>query len=461
MRADAHRFLVVDDDPDIQQVLVDLLFSLGYTADAVGLGRDAIDRVRAAEYDLVLLDQALPDIPGADVLRQIKHISPNTEVIIVTGQSSLDSAIAAVRFDAFDYLEKPFGVGVLAEAVEKAIHRRRGRLEEHHRLEALVRQHELERVGDTPTRAASDRALWESVVRDCPDALVAAGTDRVIRLANDAAVRLIGLPASEMVGRPIESLIELGEYEDLVWGALDTRDSLTGFETFIVNRCTDRRIPVEINWSVLRDGDGMRIGALAVCRDVTVTRPLLHVMNEANQELQALAVSDPVTGLYNHRHFQAALRVEVERARRHNRSTSLLMIDVDLFKPINDTYGHAFGDEVLRELARAIEGELRATDVPCRYGGDEFAVVLPETDADEARRVAQRMLDTVRALPVRPPRGSEALRLSLSIGVATYPEDGETAGDLIASADSRLYLAKQSGRSQVAAETERPGSLAR
>ena len=110
---------------------------------------------------------------------------------------------------------------------------------------------------------------------------------------------------------------------------------------------------------------------------------------------------------------------------------------------------------------RAIEGELRATDVPCRYGGDEFAVVLPETDADEARRVAQRMLDTVRALPVRPPRGSEALRLSLSIGVATYPEDGETAGDLIASADSRLYLAKQSGRSQVAAETERPGSLAR
>jgi len=94
MRADPRRFLVVDDDPDIQQVLVDLLLSLGYAADAVGLGRDAIDRVRAVEYDLVLLDQALPDVPGADVLRQIKHMSPNTEVIIVTGQSSLDSAIA-------------------------------------------------------------------------------------------------------------------------------------------------------------------------------------------------------------------------------------------------------------------------------------------------------------------------------------------------------------------------------
>jgi len=165
--------------------------------------------------------------------------------------------------------------------------------------------------------------------------------------------------------------------------------------------------------------------------------------------------TDFLTGFYNRRYLQARLREEFARAQRMHQTLAFLMIDIDHFKQINDRFGHLAGDAVLREVARRIAGEMRTSDTGARFGGDEFAIVLPQGGVIDAERVARRVLDAVRTVPLQiTPQISEVV--SLSIGVAASGPAQEArdlaalADRLIAAADAALYRAKSAGRSQVA-----------
>ena len=162
------------------------------------------------------------------------------------------------------------------------------------------------------------------------------------------------------------------------------------------------------------------------------------------EDARKLADRDPLTGFYNHRFLHERLGEEVVRTQRARRPLSVLMLDLDDFKLVNDTFGHLFGDRVLTWTAELIRSTLRASDIPARYGGDEFAIILPETDADEARRAADRILEAFREHAfVGEQRGP--VPIGASIGVATFPADGRTATELIAAADAALYRVKRDG----------------
>ena len=178
-----------------------------------------------------------------------------------------------------------------------------------------------------------------------------------------------------------------------------------------------------------------------------------HELAEANARLAQLAVTDGLTGLYNHRHFHERLTLEVERSQRSGLPLSLLMLDVDHFKQFNDTYGHPSGDEVLRQLARVLGDTRRANDVVARYGGEEFAVILVDTPKFTAAKVAERVRERIydNDFSEAAPRAG---RLSVSIGVATFPDDGGDAEALVRSADTALYAAKRAGRNRVVLATE-------
>jgi len=168
-------------------------------------------------------------------------------------------------------------------------------------------------------------------------------------------------------------------------------------------------------------------------------------------QIERNAMLDGLTGLFNRRFLESALGREAERSRRHGVTSSLLMLDLDGFKSLNDRFGHGTGDRLLQTLGELILQLLRVIDLPCRYGGDEFAVVLPDTDRTNACLTAERLRANVgRYFHRQPVRGSR-LELTVSVGVATYSEGCATVAALVEAADHALYLAKGAGGNRVVA----------
>jgi diguanylate cyclase (GGDEF)-like protein len=172
-------------------------------------------------------------------------------------------------------------------------------------------------------------------------------------------------------------------------------------------------------------------------------------IRHANKRLEELATTDGLTGLFNHRHFKGLLETEVNRSRRLDFPTSLVMLDVDHFKIYNDTHGHPAGDVVLRGVAELLRSRLRGTDVPCRYGGEEFAVILLDTGKQMAMAVAEEIRSRIEATPFDGQESQPGGVLSISVGVASFPDDAEDHAALLRAADEALYAAKRSGRNRV------------
>jgi diguanylate cyclase (GGDEF)-like protein len=169
----------------------------------------------------------------------------------------------------------------------------------------------------------------------------------------------------------------------------------------------------------------------------------------AVERIQELTITDDCTGLFNSRHLFSVMESEIERSRRFNLPFSLIFIDLDHFKRVNDLHGHLTGSRLLAEIARTIKHNVRGIDSAFRYGGDEFIVLLPQTGKDAAVEVTQRLLHALRDTRYLLAEGLE-LRMLASFGIATYPEDGNTIQEIIGSADEMMYLVKNSSRGNIA-----------
>ncbi|RJK97845.1 GGDEF domain-containing protein [Vallicoccus soli] len=179
---------------------------------------------------------------------------------------------------------------------------------------------------------------------------------------------------------------------------------------------------------------------LAAQAGIAVDNVLVH------REAQRLSITDPLTGLWNFRYLSMNLAREIERASRFDRPLAVLMMDLDHFKSVNDTYGHARGDAVLRELAARLSEQIREVDTLARYGGEEFVLVLPETTLEGAGRLAERICAAVRREPFGGEDGEVPLPVTVSVGVAGFPDHGASAATLMRAADEALYVAKHEGR---------------
>ncbi len=172
-----------------------------------------------------------------------------------------------------------------------------------------------------------------------------------------------------------------------------------------------------------------------------------------SEQMRELSITDPLTGLYNRRYFDVRLNEEYMRAKRYNLPFSLAIIDIDDFKLFNDTEGHIAGDHILKELAIIMTSTVRANDIVVRYGGEEFAIIMPQTSSAEAYKVAERLRQAVKELIPPTWRHFPRKSITISIGVAMYPESGETVAELIKAADKSLYAAKIRGKDQTIVNT--------
>ncbi len=221
---------------------------------------------------------------------------------------------------------------------------------------------------------------------------------------------------------------------------------------------------------VLRGSDGSDVGLLGLARraergfprrDVELLRKLSSQVGPMVSSIlnfertKELSFTDPLTGIHNRRHFNQVFVREFERARRYGRTLSVLMIDIDHFKVYNDTLGHLAGDSLLRRLAQELSDSLRRTDFVARYGGEEFVVLLPETDYERARKVAEKLRRHVEATPFEGEEIQPEGKITISVGVATYPRHSEEPLHLLELADRSLYMAKEDGRNRVGPSPEK------
>jgi diguanylate cyclase (GGDEF)-like protein len=235
----------------------------------------------------------------------------------------------------------------------------------------------------------------------------------------------------------------------------------------------DSWLPYEVLWIPLQSGERL-VGCLTVGdprSGLSAKRETIRALEIfANQAVTAIEIArsytdareqsarDGLTGVYNHRHFQEALQKELGRAERQNRPLTVLMLDIDDFKSVNDRYGHPVGDAILQRIVAEIRSEIRADmDLLARYGGEEFAVILPETPPGQAAEVAERIRRRIDERLFRPPESDEILRVTVSIGLATFPSDAGTKRELIERADAALYRAKRGGKNAVAVSSEMRG----
>lgn len=304
------RILVIDAEERFRRILSKILESCGYAVTVKTCGVDGLSAYIQTPFPLVITDVEIPDMTGVELLRQIKGMSGNSEIIVMNRQTALKDAISAMRAGAYDCLLKPFrDTAVICNTAHRALEKVRLQKQNKNLIYAL-KQHN-------------------------------------------------------------------------------------------------------------------------------------KILKTSNVRLKQLATHDDLTGLYNHRYFQNRMKTELYRAKRYPESFSILFIDLDHFKTYNDTNGHLAGDHLLKTMGAILCKSFRKTDVVARYGGDEFVVILPETSKAQVRLIAAKLHKRVAGYPFGRCDSMPGNRITVSIGHATYPEDGSSADALLGHADQMLYNGKK------------------
>jgi len=277
------------------------------------------------------------------------------------------------------------------------------------------------------------------------DAIISMDETQRINLFNQGAEKLFGYTAEEVIGKPLDILLPErfsgATPSQIIDGSASPFSSLSiGDRGAIIGRRKDgAQFPAETSVSMLELG-GEKVFT-AILRDVSERQ-------EMERKLEALATTDALTKLYNRAYFTSKLEEEFQRAERYNAHLSLMLIDIDHFKSVNDTYGHQAGDAYIEAIAGLVASSVRQVDTVARYGGEELAVILPSTNLSEAMVLADRLRERVEAFDVS--YGSHAIRRTISIGVASYTDgSAKDADEFLKAADRALYMAKRGGRNLV------------
>jgi two-component system cell cycle response regulator len=450
------RVLVVDDTVANVKLLEAKLAVEYFDVVTAYNGIDAISAATENPPDIILLDIMMPGMDGFEVCRRLKS-DPRTAhvpIIMVTALSDAEDRVRGLDAGADDFLTKPVNDLALYARIRSLV--RLKMTADEWRLRQATGAHLGMFVDDSAAKPKAGGGGNLLVVED--NAAYAERLRRALAADNDVL---------EVVSQPVEALARANEgvYDVLVVSlALRETDGLR-LCAQIRSQGQTRNIPLI---ALVEDGDFPRIAKaldLGVNDYILRSADTQEILARARTQIRrrryqdglranfernvALALNDSLTGLYNRRYLTAHLAALMDRTLRTGKALSLLMIDVDHFKVVNDTYGHAIGDEVLIAVGERLSRHLRSFDTVARWGGEEFVVVMPEAEARVALAVAERLRARIADEPIPVKHAVGQLSVTISIGVAISGDGLANPDDLLRAADGAMYEAKRQGRNRV------------
>ena len=437
--------LVVDDESFFRQVFSDILADEGrYHIETADSGKAALKRLDQVNFDLILADLMMPEVTGLDLLRQTRNLNPPPEVILATSYASVEMAVRALKNGARDYLLKPCTPDQLKHVVQTCLEQRQ-LLNENSLLRDQIRLYQKGQTLATQLDVStllhdSMKALQQEIglVRGCSffvenDRITLTGQSSDVQEKSARTLCEVLVPRTlEMEGVSLLDGESLGAPDD---GPEDLRAlwmlPLAAEQQFrggivLFNAAGDNlpgHLP-EKNLSFL--ADQIRLGFRNACQ---------------YEGARGLIYSDDLTGLYNYRYLQVALSQEIRRSERYGLEFSVVFIDLDMFKNVNDLHGHLAGSDLLREVAAQLKTCIRDADLLFRYGGDEFTALLSETGPEGAAIVSERFRKTIEQIVFLTEQG-KTCRITATVGYATYPVHAKSQMELIDLADKAMYQGK-------------------
>jgi two-component system cell cycle response regulator len=455
--------LVVDDDAGLRKNLLTILTRNGYSVDEAADGLEGLQKIKTSPPDLLILDQVMPRLDGIKVCTAIKS-DPNLSripILMTSSKSRKEDIVQGLESGVNDYVVKPFDENELLARVQALLNSSR-----------IIKRMEQEKndllaildISNSITSSLDSREVLYSIVKKI---------SKIIKVSRCSIVRI---DPSEPRGYVVASnedskiynlAIDLDKYPE-VQKVMETREVVVINDTKndpIVQSVRDKLkeidiqsllvLPVIMKQNVIgtillrtaRRDKPFEKREIQFCQIVAnaaanalINSALFESVELANIQLERLATTDGLTGIFNHRYFYKRLDEEYNRAERYNNPLSAIMIDVDNFKEMNDSFGHRTGDLILKELADILKSSIRKSDIVARYGGDEFIILMPQTDQKGAEAEAFRVLKSISEYKFDSMNGS---RILVSHGMATAPHSDITkADDLVLVADRALYAHK-------------------
>ena len=451
------RVLVVDDILSNVKLLEAKLSAEYFEVITAFNGLECLSKTESGAPDIVLLDVMMPGMEGFEVCRRIKA-NPKTAhipVVMVTALDQPSDRVAGLEAGADDFLTKPVDDAALFARVRSLV-----------RLKMMT--DEL-RMRESTGEGMGLIDPTETLTENNPTGRILIIEDRAESVAwfSNALT-----PTNQLFSADTfeEALVRVkgGDF-DLIVVSLGMR----GFDG--LRLCSQlrslpegRHVPILV---VVSDGDRRKLTqALEMGVNDYLTRPVdknelvARVRTQLRKKRYAdrlrhnvqlsleMAITDQLTGLHNRRYMSRHLDTLISSAQKKGRPLAFVIMDIDFFKRVNDSYGHGIGDEVLKEFATRISANVRGIDLACRYGGEEFVVAMPDTDIAFATNIAERLRQSIETTPIQISRDPGQLSITISIGIARCEGEGDTAEQLLHRADQALYRAKRTGRNKVVAD---------
>ncbi|MCP4395877.1 MAG: diguanylate cyclase [bacterium] len=455
--------LVVDDTRDNLRLLSNILSEKGYQVRPVSQGSRAISAAQSKVPDLILLDIMMPEMNGYQVCQALKADERTCDVpiIFISALNETFDKVKGFSMGGVDYITKPFQTEEVLARVETHLSLRnmQERLKAHnHRLALLNRMsYELQMCRTEEESYQVLSRICEQLFPGIPGALLILDTEQASLESvaswgtRSADVQPLGIDELDMVyndgsrsidhpeaGR-ISSRIGYSPDHTVLYAPIGTGDELLAMLAFYLAEGEESEFQIN-DWEESAQSEHLLMIQLAEHYALALVNLKLR------ETLRQESIRDPLTNLYNRRHMEAALSREAYRVKRRGTSIAIIMCDVDHFKNFNDTYGHEAGDVVLRELGKLMQKSIREEDLACRYGGEEFLLIFSDITLDAAKERVEEFLQKVRAHKIS--YQVTHFRITISAGIALFPEHGPTIQDTVGAADAALYQAKNGGRNQ-------------